>query len=966
MTCSCIMEVDFKITKVINMQDKISIKGARVNNLKGVNINIPKNQLVVITGLSGSGKSSLAFDTIYAEGQRRYAESLSSYAKQFLDLMDKPDVDSMEGLSPTIAIDQRSSSVNPRSTVGTITEIYDYLRLFYAKVGVVHCHKCGKEISRQTPAQILEQVINMPSVARIQILAPVILNKKGTHNKQIEAIDKANYELLRIDDHFYNIDEAKELKLDKNTNHTIEILVDNFVLLPEIKKKNKKDVDYQRLEKAINLALDLGNGFVNINLSEKDKNINFNLYYVCHDCGINIPEIEPRTFSFNSPFGACSSCRGLGIRLVPDPDLIISNRRLTLAEGAIKPWSRNFASQNSNFRLLEQVAKKHKFDINVPVSELPQKVLDIIFNGTGDEEYDVDGKKIIFEGVIKFLEYKYSDTKSEYLQKTLEEYMRVSTCPSCAGARLKPESLAVTVDDLSIAQLTALDIDVTYEFFEKLKKKWKPSSREGKISQQIIKEIIKKLGFLQNVGLNYLTLNRSANTLAGGEAQRVRLSTQIGSGLEGVIYILDEPSIGLHSRDNKKLIETLKQLKEKGNSVLVVEHDEQMMRSADYLIDIGPGAGSLGGEIVSQGTFSQIEKDKKSITGQYLSGEKKIEMPDSFRKGNSKSIEIKGADEFNLKNIDVKIPLGRFICITGVSGSGKSTLMSEILAKALAKKFYRAKELPGAHKEIKGLDNLDKVINIDQSPIGRTPRSNPATYTGVFTYIRDLYANLPESKMRGLRQGHFSFNVKGGGRCETCSGEGMVKIEMQFLSDVYVECEECHGRRYNSQALEIHHQGKNIADILNMSVAEAKIFFTDNPQIVDKLSILEEVGLGYLKLGQSATTLSGGEAQRVKLATELSRRPTGKTLYILDEPTTGLHFEDVKRLLQVLNRLADKGNSVLVIEHNLDVIKSADWIIDLGPEGGNLGGEVVASGTPRDVAKVKNSYTGQYLSKLIK
>ncbi|HPN81249.1 MAG TPA: excinuclease ABC subunit UvrA [bacterium] len=948
------------------MSNKISIKGSRVNNLKNIDIDIPKDKLVVITGLSGSGKSSLAFDTIYAEGQRRYAESLSSYAKQFLDLMDKPDVDSIEGLSPTIAIDQKSSSVNPRSTVGTVTEIYDYLRLLYAKVGVVHCPKCGQAISKQTPKQILEKILALPAGTRVQLLAPVIFNKKGSHSKQIEAINRANYELLRIDGHFYNIDEARELSLDKNEMHTIEILVDSISISQELKKEQKSDIEFERLQKALNLVLDLGNGFLNVYLSEKDENINFNLYYVCHNCGINLPEIEPRSFSFNSPFGACPACRGLGIKLVPDRDLIIPNRRLTLAEGAIKPWSRNFASQSSNSKLLEQVAKRHKFKMNAPVNDLPDRALEIIFQGTGDEQYQVDGKTMLFDGLIKFINDKYDDTKSEYLQKTLEDYMRVSTCPVCLGKRLKPESLAVTVNDLSIAEVTDLDIDQTVDFFDKLAKKWKDSSREGKIAKQIIKEATKKLGFLQNVGLNYLTLSRSANTLAGGEAQRVRLATQIGSGLEGVIYILDEPSIGLHARDNAKLINTLKNLREKGNSVIVVEHDDQMMKSADYLIDIGPGAGKLGGELVAQGTYEQIKKDKNSITGQYLSGRKNIPARREFRDGNGKSIEIKGAKEFNLKNIDVKIPLGKLVCVTGVSGSGKSTLMTEILAKALSNKFYRTKDLPGAHKEIRGLDNLDKVINIDQSPIGRTPRSNPATYTGVFTYIRDLYANLPESKMRGFKQGHFSFNVKGGGRCETCSGDGMVKIEMQFLPDVYVECEECHGRRYNSQALEIHYQGKDIADVLDMSVSEAKVFFSKYQQIVDKLQILEEVGLGYLHLGQSATTLSGGEAQRVKLATELSRRPTGKTMYILDEPTTGLHFDDVKRLLQVLDKLAEKGNSVLVIEHNLDVIKSADWIIDLGPEGGKGGGEVVACGTPLEVAKVKKSYTGQYLAKLVK
>jgi excinuclease ABC subunit A len=939
----------------------ISVTGARVNNLKNVDIKIPKNKLVVITGLSGSGKSSLAFDTIYAEGQRRYAESMSSYAKQFLDLMDKPDLDSIEGLSPTIAIDQKSSSVNPRSTVGTITEIYDYLRLLYAKVGIVHCHKCGEEIDRQTSDQILTQITKLPKNSKLQILAPIVIKKKGTHAKQIAAISKANYELLRIDGSFYNITEAKELALDKNENHTIEILVDTITLSEEAAKKMKKDLDWQRLEKTVSLALDLGNGFVNVHLKEADKDLQFNLYYVCHQCGENISEIEPRTFSFNSPFGACSDCRGLGIRLVPDPELIIPNKRLTLAEGAIKPWSRNFASQSSNFKLLEQVAKEKNFNLNVPVNELSADSLNAILLGTGNKSYNVDGKALEFEGLIKFIENKYKETKSEYLQKTLEDYMRTSTCPACQGHRLKAEALAVTIADKSIAEVTSMSMDNLSNFFNDLTKKWKANSRNGKISKQLIKEISKKITFLQNVGLNYLTLSRSANTLAGGEAQRIRLATQIGSGLESVTYILDEPSAGLHSRDNAKLIDTLKTLKDKGNSVLIVEHDEQMMAAADYLIDVGPGAGSLGGEIVSEGTFAEIKKDSKSITGQYLSGKLTIKSPSKPRKGNGKSIEIIGASEFNLKNINVKIPLGRLVCISGVSGSGKSTLMTEILAKALSNKFYRTKELPGKHKEIKGLENLDKIINIDQSPIGRTPRSNPATYTGVFTYIRDLYASLPESKMRGFKQGHFSFNVKGGGRCESCSGDGMVKIEMQFLPDVYIECDTCHSKRYNSEALEIHYEGKNIADILDMSVSEAKKFFTSNNQISDKLKILEDVGLGYLKLGQSATTLSGGEAQRVKLATELSRRPTGKTLYILDEPTTGLHFDDVKRLLQVLNSLADKGNSVLIVEHNLDVIKSSDWIIDLGPEGGDKGGEVVATGSPSDIMKVKRSYTGQYL-----
>ncbi len=945
--------------------DKISIVGARVNNLKNVSLDIPKNKLVVITGLSGSGKSSLAFDTIYAEGQRRYAESLSSYAKQFLDLMDKPDVDSITGLTPTIAIDQRAAMVNPRSTVGTITEIYDYLRLLYAKVGIVHCHQCGKKLERQTAGQILDKLSQLPLGTRTQVLAPVVESKRGDQLKKVDAIFRGNYELVRVDGHFYSTDEARNIKFDPEQKHTIEVLLDSLSISEEIKKQDKNDWNWQRLKKAIDGALDLGNGFMSVYLTGENNTLNFNLNFICRDCGVQVGEIEPRLFSFNSPFGACPACRGLGIKLVPDRDLIIPNKRLTLAEGAIKPWSRNFASQNSNFKLLEAVAQKYNFFLNVPVADLSAKILDLLFKGDA-KEYAIGGKRVVFEGLIKFLDDKYNDAKSEYLQKTLEEYMRISTCPSCAGTRLRPESLAVRVEDLNIAQLTNYDIEALNGFFVGLGKKWGQISREGKIAKMIIKEILKKLEYLSNVGLDYLTLSRSANTLAGGEAQRIRLAIQIGSGLESICYILDEPSIGLHARNTEQLIDTLAMLRNKGNSVIVVEHDAQIMRAADWLIDVGPGAGVYGGEIVSQGTVKEVEKDSKSITGQYLSGKKKIEASSALRKGKGKYIEIIGASEFNLKNINVKIPLGKLVVISGVSGSGKSTLLTEILAKALSNKFYRTKDLPGKHKEIKGLDNLDKVIDIDQSPIGRTPRSNPATYTGVFTYIRDLYAELPESKLRGFKQGHFSFNVKGGGRCETCGGDGMVKIEMQFLPDVYVECEECHGRRYNSEALEIHYEGKNIADVLDMSVSEAKKFFAGKDQIIDKLQILEEVGLGYLRLGQSATTLSGGEAQRVKLATELSRRPTGKTLYILDEPTTGLHFDDIKRLLAVLNKLADKENSVLIIEHNLDVIKAADWIIDLGPEGGNKGGYLVAEGTPAEVAKVKKSYTGQYLKKILK
>ncbi|MFA6227578.1 MAG: excinuclease ABC subunit UvrA [Patescibacteria group bacterium] len=950
---------------------QISVRGARVNNLKNISVDIPKDRLVVITGLSGSGKSSLAFDTIYAEGQRRYAESLSSYAKQFLDLMDKPDVDAIEGLSPTIAIDQKSSSINPRSTVGTVTEIYDYLRLLYAKVGVVHCHKCGEPLTRQTAGQILERLSKLPEGNRISLLSPVVINKKGNHAKIIDNLLRVNYEIFRIDGSFYQAHEISggKLSLDRDLSHTIEVQLDNLPITKEIKAQDDKDVSFQRLNRALLLALDLSNGFVNIIVSsaqapDKIQEIPFNLYYFCAKCQLSIPEIEPRSFSFNSPFGACPACRGLGVKLNPDRDLIIPNKRLTLAEGAIKPWSRNFASQNSNMKLLEAVAKAHDFSLNVSVAELPEKVVDLIFEGDG-KEYYVDGKPLLFEGVLKFLDDKYNDTKSEYLQKTLEDYMRVSTCPTCHGTRLKPESLAVKVEGKNISQVTNLSLSDLEEFLSGFTKRWE-DKREGKIAKQLIREALKKLSFLRNVGLEYLTLSRAANTLAGGEAQRIRLAVQIGSGLESVTYVLDEPSIGLHPRNTEKLINTLKTLRDKGNSVIVVEHDEQIMEASDWLIDIGPGAGALGGEVVAEGPISQVKKNKKSLTGQYLAGVRRIEAKSQLREGNGKFIEIIGAKEFNLKNITVNIPLGKLVVITGVSGSGKSTLMNEILAKALSNRFYRTKDLPGQHKEIKGLENLDKVIDINQSPIGRTPRSNPATYTGVFTYIRDLFSELPEAKMRGFKQGHFSFNVKGGGRCETCGGDGLVKIEMQFLPDVYVECEECHGQRYNHDALEIYYKGKNIADVLAMSVTEAKKFFSGHDQIIDKLDILDQVGLGYLKLGQPATTLSGGEAQRVKLATELSRRPTGKTLYILDEPTTGLHFEDIKRLLHVLNRLADKDNSVLIIEHNLEVIKSADWVIDLGPEGGEKGGYVVASGTPYDVAKVKESYTGQYLKKILK
>ncbi|MFA6428646.1 MAG: excinuclease ABC subunit UvrA [Candidatus Buchananbacteria bacterium] len=940
------------------MPDSIKIHGARVHNLKNISLEIPKNKLVVITGISGSGKSSLAFDTIYAEGQRRYAESLSAYARQFLDLLDKPDVDQIEGLSPTIAIDQRSVSHNPRSTVGTITEIYDYLRLLYAKIGTAHCPECNQKLERQTAEQILMRIADLPLGSSLKILAPIVRNQKGEHLTEIKQLAKVGYQQLRLDGIFYQAEELAENVIDKQKSHNLEVVLGSYVLT----KNSGQD---PMLKNLINVALDFTKGFVKV-LVEPNQEYNFNQYLHCDNCHLDLPEIEPRTFSFNSPSGACAVCSGLGTKLEVDSDLVIPNKRLTLAEGAIKPWARNFSSQTSLWKLLIAVAKENNFSLEVPVTELGKKSLEIILQGTGDKKYLIDGENLIFEGVIKNLTTKYAETKSEYLQKEIEACMRTFTCPSCGGKRLSKLALAVTVENLNIAVLTAQSVQASLEFFTKLTKQMeKAGGATEKITRQLLKEIIKRLNYLDRVGLYYLTLDRTAGTLSGGEAQRVRLATQIGSGLEGVVYILDEPSIGLHSRDNDKLIDTLKKLKDLGNSVIVVEHDEAMMEAADYLIDIGPGAGRFGGEIIAQGTPAQVKKNKKSSTGQYLSGAKKIDSPAKRHKGNGKAIFIKGAKEFNLKNVDVKIPLGMLVGVTGVSGSGKSTLIIEILAKALAQKFYRAKDLPGQHQEIKGLENLDKVIIIDQSPIGRTPRSNPATYTGVFTHIRDLFTTLPEAKVRGFSQGHFSFNVKGGGRCEACAGEGQVRIGMQFLPDVYVACEECHGRRYNQQALEIHYQGKNIADVLEMSVTEAKDFFKDQSQIVDKLNILAEVGLGYLQLGQAATTLSGGEAQRVKLATELARRATGRTLYILDEPTTGLHFEDIKRLLQVLSRLVDKGNSILIIEHQLDVIKSCDWVIDLGPEGGERGGYVVAEGTPEQVVKSKKSYTAQYLKKVL-
>lgn len=946
-----------------NSQEKIIIRGARVHNLQNINVEIPRDKLVVITGISGSGKSSLAFDTIYAEGQRRYVESLSAYARQFLGLMDKPDVDQIDGLSPAISIDQRSTSHNPRSTVGTVTEIYDYLRLLFSRIGVPHCHKCGREVSKQTIDQIADKILEMPTGTPFVILAPLIKDQKGEHKHVLEEIRKAGYVRVRFDGVIYSIEEAEDLKVDKQKKHSLEVVVDRLTI--------DKIFDRKRLVESLEQALDLGDGLVIIQIADTKKDLLFSQHFACPHCDINLPPIEPRNFSFNSPHGACPECTGLGTRLEIDPKLVIPNPRLTIAEGAIRPWSRTSSNQTWYYRILEAMAKAHGFSIDVPAEQLTKKQLDMILYGTGNKQYKMDywsdrfqgDMTLNFEGVIPNLMRRHQETQSDYIRAEIEKYMRVLLCPVCKGKRLKPEVLAVTVVDKNIAEVTAMTVEEVSKFFREIGHKLK--TRDKLIAHQILKEINARLIFLHNVGLDYLTLDRAASTLAGGEAQRIRLATQIGSSLVGVIYILDEPSIGLHQRDNTKLIATLKALRDLGNSVIVVEHDEGTILSSDHVIDIGPGAGEHGGKIIAQGTPAEIKKSKNSLTGKYLSGKLTIEAPKNYRKGSGKKLVIRGAQEFNLKNIDVAIPLAKFVCITGVSGSGKSTLMTEILAKELGQKFYNAKDLPGKHKKIEGIEYLDKVINIDQSPIGRTPRSNAATYTGVFTYIRDLFTMVPEAKIRGYGPGRFSFNVVGG-RCEACQGEGLVKIAMHFLPDVYVECEECKGQRYNQQALEIHYKNKNIADVLDMTVEEAMNFFANLPAIYTKLKTLFDVGLGYIHLGQSATTLSGGEAQRVKLATELSRRATGRTLYILDEPTTGLHFDDVKRLLNVLNKLVDKGNTVLVIEHNLDVIKSADWLVDLGPEGGDKGGYIVAEGTPREVAKVKKSYTGQFLKQALK
>lgn len=948
------------------MSNKISVRGARVHNLKNISVDIPKNQLVVITGLSGSGKSSLAFDTIYAEGQRRYMESLSSYARQFLELQDKPDVDEILGLSPTIAIDQKSSSHNPRSTVGTVTEIYDFLRVLFARAGRSHCPQCGASVSEQSLPQIVAHVSRSLGKNRILLLAPVVHQLKGEHKPALQGALNAGFTRVRFDGFSMDTQEALTMRKDKKKDHDLDVIIFDF---DPTQTYSPETVTVQ-----VQKALEYGNGFVTLLNDDDGDESMLSQSFMCTNCNLNLPRPEPRLFSFNSPFGACPECTGLGEKLVLEADLVIPNRRLTFEEGAVRPWTRIAGNQTSYMDILKLVAKKHRIPMDTPISKIAKAKLELLFNGTGEDEYSYRGEMVKFPGILLQLEQKYRETDSEYVRAELEGYMRRMICPSCEGKRLQKAVLAITIVGKSIADVVNMPVEDVKGFFKEMgrwedgkvdKREQRLTTEEQLVVERVAKEVRLRIDQLMQVGLGYLTLDRSAMTLAGGESQRVRLATQLGSQLSGVIYILDEPSIGLHPRDNDHLIETIRALKEFGNSVIVVEHDSAMIEAADYVFDVGPGAGEYGGQIVAEGTPAQIKKNKDSLTGQYLTGKKAIPLPKKYRKGNGKKMTIFGATAFNLKNVDVDIPLGKLVCVTGVSGSGKSTLILDILGKALSRKFYRARVYPGDHKCIKGIENIDKVVAVDQLPIGRTPRSNPATYTGVFTAIRDLFTVVPEAKMRKFDAGKFSFNVKGGGRCEACGGDGMRRIEMQFLPDVYVECSECRGTRYNLEALEIHYKQRHIADVLNMTVEEARRFFADQSAIFDKLNILHEVGLGYIRLGQSATTLSGGEAQRVKLATELSRRATGRTLYILDEPTTGLHFEDIKRLLGVLHQLVDKGNTVIIIEHNLDVVKGADWVIDMGPDGGINGGEVVAVGTPKDIVKVKRSITGQYLRKVL-
>jgi len=937
--------------------NEIIIKGAREHNLKNVDLTIPRDKFVVFTGLSGSGKSSLAFDTIYAEGQRRYVESLSSYARQFLGQMEKPDVDHIEGLSPAISIDQKTTNRNPRSTVGTVTEIYDYFRLLYARIGIPHCPKCGKEIKKQTIDQIVDSIMTFEDRTKIQILAPVVRGRKGQHVKLLENAKRSGYVRVIIDGNMYELTE--DITLDKNKKHTIEIVVDRLVIKEGIER---------RLTDSIETVMKLTGGLLTVDVIGKEK-LTFSQNFACPDCNISIGEIEPRMFSFNNPFGACSSCHGLGYEMEFDPDLIVPNKKLSINEGAIVAPGWGAASDGKSYvrAMFEALSKEYKFDLDAPYETYSKKIQDLLMYGKnsrpvkvkysserGSGEYEMK-----FEGIVNSLMRRYKETSSEYMRQEYESYMTNHTCSTCKGERLNADALAVKINGLNIAKVTDRSILEIKKFIQNIKL----TEREEMIAGQILKEITARINFLVDVGLDYLSLSRSAGTLSGGEAQRIRLATQIGSGLVGVVYILDEPSIGLHQRDNQKLLNTLKHLKDLGNTLIVVEHDEDTMFEADHIVDIGPKAGVHGGQVVAQGNAKEIMACKESITGAYLSGAKKIKIPEKRRPTTDKWLKLIGAKENNLKNVNIEIPLGIFTCVTGVSGSGKSSFVNEILYKRLARDLNHAKKKPGLHDDILGIEHLDKVIEIDQSPIGRTPRSNPATYTGVFDAIRDIFAQTSEAKMRGYKKGRFSFNVKGG-RCEACRGDGIIKIEMHFLPDIYVPCEVCHGKRYNRETLEIKYKGKTINDVLNMTVEDALEFFENIPRIKNKLQTLYDVGLSYIKLGQPSTTLSGGEAQRIKLATELSKRSTGKTIYILDEPTTGLHFEDVNRLIKILQRLVKDGNSVLVIEHNLDVIKTADYIIDLGPEGGDKGGTIVATGTPEEVAKVKKSYTGQFLKKI--
>lgn len=939
-------------------KNTIFIKGAREHNLKNIDIEIPRDKLIVFTGLSGSGKSSLAFDTIYAEGQRRYVESLSSYARQFLGQMEKPDVDYIEGLSPAISIDQKTTSKNPRSTVGTVTEIYDYLRLLYARVGIPHCPVCGREIRQQTIDQIVDRVMALPAGTRLQVLAPVVRARKGEHVKEFEAARRSGFVRVRVDGSIYDLSEP--IKLDKNKKHTIEIVVDRLVLKPEIRG---------RVADSLETATSVSGGLAVVDTGE-GGDILFSQNYACPEHGVSIEELSPRMFSFNNPYGACKTCGGLGVFMKIDPDLVIPDKHLSIRGGAIKASGWSYADGGTIAQMFyEGLAQHYGFSLDTPVGELPRSALDVVLYGTKGEkitftrrnEYGSGTYQTDFEGVIGNLERRYKETQSDWMREEIEGCMSAVPCPDCGGMRLKKEVLAVTVGGLNIAEFCAMPVTRALAFVSELTL----NEKEMMIAKQILKEVRERLGFLSSVGLEYLSLSRSAGTLSGGESQRIRLATQIGSSLMGVLYILDEPSIGLHQRDNDKLLATLKHLRDLGNTLIVVEHDEDTMYAADWIVDIGPGAGIHGGNVICTGTVEDIKACDASVTGQYLSGKKRIEVPETRRAGNGNTLVVKGARENNLKNIDVSIPLGTFTCVTGVSGSGKSSLVNEILYKTLASELNGARHRPGAHDDILGMEYLDKVIDIDQSPIGRTPRSNPATYTGVFTDIRDIFAQTQEAKMRGYTSGRFSFNIKGG-RCEACEGDGIIKIEMHFLPDVYVPCDVCKGKRYNRETLEVKYKGKTISDVLEMTVEEGMIFFESVPRVARKLRTLYEVGLGYVKIGQPATTLSGGEAQRVKLATELSKRATGRTIYILDEPTTGLHTADVHKLIEVLQALVETGNTVVVIEHNLDVIKTADYIVDLGPEGGDRGGSVVACGTPEQVAECKDSYTGKYLKKYLR